>query len=292
MLANSRSNPCITEKQLKTLDELEKKPSLSPNQKDEMARLLVLKENTGKVILSDVCVTYLMEEYAWKVEKMVRVTKELMDVPQMQKGTIVEPQSLKMLSMLDGVDYVENRAADGSRERIYNKYLSGEVDAYVGKSIMGAFKIPDIKSTWDYPTFLCKTQECITQDNDWQVKGYLDISGAPEGFIADCLVDADINTHIKLKYKLLNKMNVATEDAPEFKEKWAIIERSIQFSRIPIHKRVFKKPVEPMSDFERQRVYDRVKICREWLWKFDEMYEELNIPVTLHQNEPICTDLA
>lgn len=277
MLANSSSNPCITEIQSELLKHLEAKQTPTDKQKQEMARLLVLKENSGKVILGDTCISYLLEEYAWKTEGMVKVTKELIDVPQMQKGTIVEPQSILLLSQYDEQEYKANVLEDGERERIYNDYLSGEVDAYIGDAIIGAKNITDVKSAWDYPTFLCKTQEKVSSANDWQVKGYLDISGAPEGFIANCLVDADETTILDVKYKLLRKTPQAvTDESPIFLKRWEIIERSMNFSHMPVYKRVHKKPVEPMNDFQRQQVYDRVKICREWLWKFDEAIEQLN----------------
>lgn len=277
MLANSSSNPCITEIQSELLKQLEAKPKPTDKQKEEMARLIVLKKNTGKVVLGDTCISYLLEEYAWKTEGMVKVTKELIDVPQMQKGTIVEPQSILLLSQYDEIQYTANVLEDGERERVYNDYLSGEVDAYVGEAIMGAKNITDVKSAWDYPTFLCKTQEKVPPANDWQVKGYLDISGAPEGFIANCLVDADEGTLYDTRMKLLRKTKeAATEESPAFLKKWAIIERSMNFSHIPVYKRVNKKPIEPMNDFQRQQVYDRVKFCREWLWKFDETFEQVN----------------
>jgi hypothetical protein len=276
IVSNSRSNPCITEKQQLLLDELDKKETLTDKQKEERTRLIQLKDNSSKVILSDTAITYLLEEYSWKTQGMVRVTKEIMDVPQLQKGTIVEPQSLELLSYVDRVLYVANRDENEQRERVYNEYLSGEVDAYVGDSIMEAEIIPDVKSIWDYPTFLCKTQESLTLANDWQLKGYGDITNAPEIFIANCLVNADPETIEKIKWRLLGKMNVATDESPEFVEKWKIIERSMKFSHINPYLRVFKKPVERMTQFQQQFLYDRVKICREWLNNFHESYQKLN----------------
>lgn len=276
VLANSRSNPCLTEKQTARLSELEGKETLTDKMKEEMADLLVKKENGNKVILSDTCIAYLMTEYAWITEGMVSVTRELLDIPQMQKGTIVEPQSLALLSIVDGTYYLPNEDKEGNRERIFNEYLSGEVDAYEGESIMRANCIPDVKSIYDYPTFLCKIQDAILPANDWQVKGYMDISGAPRGFIANCLVDTDEGTIEGLKYRLLSKLRCATDEDPKFKEKWSLIERSMKFSHIPPHKRVFKKNVEPVSDFQRSQLYDRVKVCREWLAQFHEQYQKLN----------------
>jgi hypothetical protein len=276
IVSNSRSNPCITEKQQLLLDELDKKDTLTDKQKEERTRLIQLKENSTKVILSDTAINYLLEEYAWRKEGMVRVTKEVMDIPQLKKGTIVEPQSLELLSYVDKVLYEPNIDEKGHRERVYNEYLSGEVDAYVGNSIMESEIIPDCKSIWDYPTFLCKIKEPLTLANDWQLKGYGDITGAPIIFIGNCLVDADEETINNIKWRLLGKMNVVTDESPDFKDKWSLIEHSMKFSHIDPYLRVFKKPVERMNDFQKQFLYDRVKICRDWLNEFDEDYLKLN----------------
>lgn len=276
VLSNSRSNPILTDKQVIRLKELEGKDTLTPHMTAELAELIIKKDNGSKVILSDTCISYLMSEYAWRTEGMVSITRELIDIPQMQKGSIVEAESLALLSLVDGVYYFPNEDEFGHRERVYNDYLSGEVDAYEGEAIMGANTIVDAKSIFDYPNFLCKIQEPLTIANDWQVKGYLKITGAPKGFIANCLVDTDPGTIESIKFRLLNKMRCATDEDPKIKEKWEILERSMKFNHIPHHKRVFKKNVEPMTADQEQKLYDRVKICRQWLFEFDSMYQSLN----------------
>lgn len=279
VLADSRSNPCLTDLQKVEIrdlrDKQEKKP-LTAIQAEKLAELALKEANGSKIILSDTCITYLLEEYAWRTEQMVRVTKEILDVPQMQKGTFVEKDSLTLLSFVDDVLYKENRNENEERERVYNDYLSGEVDAYEGESIMTATTIPDIKSIWDYPTFLCKTQSKLLPANDWQIKGYQNISGAKSGFVANCLINTPPHVIEKVKWRLLSKLDVATDENPEFKRKWAMIERSMIFDHIPPHKRVFKQPVEPMTKDQEQKLYDRVKVCREWLWNFDETMKNLN----------------
>jgi hypothetical protein len=276
LMADSKDNPTLTEKQTIRLSELESKAVLTDKMQLELAELLVKKENSTKVILSTTCISYLMTEYAWVTQGMVSVTRELMDVPQMQKGTIVEPQSLALLSIVDNTYYLPNEDENGNRERIYNDYLSGEVDAYEGEAIMGASSIPDVKSIWDYPTFLAKIHEPLTLANDWQLKGYQDISGAPKGFVANCLVDTPEEIINKTKEKLLYKSRCVTEDDPKFKESWKILERSMRFGRIAPNQRVFKKTVEPLSDIKRQMLYDRVKVCRDWLSTFHETYQQFN----------------
>jgi hypothetical protein len=276
VVANSQSNPCLTDKMAKELSDLESKDVHTEVQKQRIAELLVRKDNGSKVILSDGYISYLMEEYAWKTQRMIKVTKDLMDVSQMRKGVLVEADSLILLSNVDKVAYKPNVKEDGTRERICNEYLSGEVDAYAGKSLMEAEVIPDVKSIWDYPTFLCKIHDKVTLANDWQIKGYMDISGATQGFVANCLITTPDAVAENIKYRLLNKMNVATEESPEFKENWALLKHSMTFDHIPEHKRLFKKSVEPITDEKREFLYDRVKIGRDWLCEFHEKYKSFN----------------
>lgn len=276
--SSSRGENNITDKQLEELAKLESKSDLTEKNKERLAELQLKRENSKKVNLSDTYITYLMEEYSWRTQGMVKIGKELMDIPQLEKGRIVEPKSLELLSLVDGIEYRANIGPNGERERVYNDYLSGEVDAYVGDSIMTATKITDVKSIWDHPTFLCKLHDSLLKSNDWQVKGYMDISGAKEGSIANCLVDMPEEVILGMKWRLLNKMpHVATEESPEFLARWEILEHSMKFEgKIEPHKRVHQVPIEPMTEEQRQFVYDRVKIGREWLWKFDEAYQNLN----------------
>lgn len=271
-LANSQSNPCITEKQTERLRELEAKSTLTDKMKDEMADLLVKQENSTKVILPDGYIKYLCAEYSYMTTGKIAVDKDFLALDQMEKGKIVEIESIATLSIVDGVLYTPN----DTKERVKNDFLSGEVDAYLGEEIIGASVIPDVKSIWDYPTYLGKLTEPLSAANNRQVQGYMDISGAQEGFIADVLINTPEKVIEKLKWKLLYKLGSATEESPEFVKAWEVITRSMFFDDIPIKQRVNKKKVEPFTDFERQKLYDRVKYGREWLWNFHEARLQLN----------------
>lgn len=268
--AKSRSNPVLTEKQAARMDELDKKDILTTKMQEEYAELLVKKENGSKIILSDTFIDYLMEHYSWVTVKKKPVSKELMYVQFLEKGKDVEKQSIALLSEIEGIDYVKNE------ERVYNDFLSGEPDVFVGDNIMNATKISDTKSCWDYPGFLKMINKEVSNSRDRQVKGYLDITGAREGEIACCLVNTPQKIIFDFYNALLRKMDVISDEAPEFKAEWEIIERSMIFDDIPKHKRVWKQPIEPFNDFDRQYLYDRVKIARDWLYSFDEMYQQLN----------------
>jgi hypothetical protein len=71
-------------------------------------------------------------------------------------------------------------------------------------------------------------------------------------------------------------MNALTTESPEFLIEWAKFEHSMKFSQISLQKRISKIKVEPFSEIKRQQVYDRVKVCREWLNNFHEQRLKMN----------------
>jgi len=269
IMSNSRSNPTLTEKQAKRLKELEDKPSLTVPQTEEMAELLVRKENSSKIILSDTYISYLMEVYSWETTGKIAVSKE-MDIEFLQKGKAVEPASIELLSFIDDVPYKKND------QRVENDFLSGIPDVFAGESLIGCSKLKDLKSIWDYPGFLCKIHSGLANGNKEQVQAYGDITGCQDLEVVNALVDMPEITINDYKRRLMYKMEVATDEDPEYKAAAAQMEWSMRFTDIPPHKRVFKMKVEPFTDFERQAVYDRVKVGRDWLCRFDETYQQFN----------------
>jgi hypothetical protein len=210
-----------------------------------------------------------MEVYAWETERMIPVGKEAMDVMQLRKGKEGEVEAGSLLCRVDGQLYLQDK------QRISNDFLSGEIDFYLGESIYKATNVTDIKNSFDYPTYLKKINNGLENGQREQLQGYGDITGAKELFVANCLISFTPEMVQDMQYKLLRKINCATTESPEFLEKWPEFERSMNFDRIDYRKRVHKIQVEPFNDFERQKLYDRVKVCREFLWKFHEEREKL-----------------
>jgi hypothetical protein len=272
MMANSRSNPVITPTQEKWISEYEvrTKPPTEP-QKLEYTRLLQLRENSKKIILSDTCIELLMEVYAWETQGMIAVNKESLDIMSMRKGKMTEQTAGMMLSIVDGEVYLQHK------ERISNDFLSGEIDYYLGDDIYSATNVTDIKNAFDYPGFLKKINTGLENGQEEQLQGYGDITGSKKLYVANCLVDNPDEIILDMKWKIAKRFDALTIESPDFLQEWEKWERSMKFSHIPMHQRVHKIQVEPFSPERRQMVYDRVKVCREWLWKFDEMYQKLNI---------------
>lgn len=269
MMSSSQKNPQLSEKQAVRLAELEKREVLTDAMRIEYTKLVQNRENSTKIILSDTCIGYLMDVYAWETGGRIRVGKEL-DIEYLQRGKMVEQECIDLLS------FVENTIYEKNKERIYNDFLSGEPDIFVGKEIYASSKVTDIKSCQDHPTFLCKVNTGLENGQTEQLQGYGDITGAQDLEVANCLVNLPEIQVMDKKYKLVRKLGCATDESPEFKEVWPGLYRSMVFDDIPPALRVYKLKVEPFTPFERQAVYARVKVCREWLCKFDETYQQLN----------------
>jgi len=273
ILANKKGNEPLTEIQERKVLEYEEKQKIKPltgPQQLELDALYVKRECSKQLVLSDTCISYLMEVYAWETEGMISVSRESMDLLQTKKGKMQEKQAVALLEFVTDLKYKENK------DRISNDFLSGEIDIYSGDSICAAEVIVDIKNAWDYPIYLRKCSTGIENGQTEQLQGYGDITGAKKLVVANCLVDAPEEIIDEMRWKIAKKFNAVTTESPDFLVEWEKWERSMKFEKIPPNRRVFTIPVEPFTDNERQKVYDRVKQCREFLWKFDEMHQKRN----------------
>jgi hypothetical protein len=280
MMSNSRENPPLTEKQEIELADLELRSTRTAKQELRIAELVEKRTRSADVILSDTCIAYLVEAYAWETERMCSITKE-MDVEYFERGRKTEPESVELLSFVDDTPYVKNE------ERFENAFLSGipdilniggrnRVDDSGGTEIYWTKKIRDIKSCKDYPNFLYKIHKGVDPGNREQLAGYGDILECGDLGVAFTLPTMPEEMRNGYKMKLAYKMNAAIDQDPEFERAWANLERSMIFKHMEPAKRVYKIPVDPFTTSEQSAVYDRVKVCREWLNNFHEMYLQLN----------------
>ena len=272
-MANSKENPPLTEIQEKRLMELDEKANagnITEKQGVELTLLIQKRSNSRNVILSDTCIAYLVEAYAWETEGMVSITKE-MDVEYFERGKKTEPESIKLLASVDDRPYIKNVT------RFDNDFLSGIPDVFGFEPTLDTpEKIKDIKSCKDYPTFLYKIHKGLDPGNKEQLQGYGDLFELGDLSVVFTLPTMPESIRSGYMYRLAQKMEAVTTESPEFKKAWAELEHSMIFDHIPAKKRVYQISVKPFTTSEQIAVYDRVKLCRDWLCSFDEMYQSLN----------------
>jgi len=217
--------------------------------------------------LSDTCKTYLIQSYV--LSKYGRVME--VKTKQMIKGIISEDDSIELFSVIDRKPYLKNT------ERISNDFISGTPDLFDGDDIHRCNEIIDIKSSYDIFTFLSNVQKLSDVEDDatiayyWQLQGYMALTGAKIGTLAYCLVNTPESIIEGEKYALLKRLDVATEEHPDFKRELSKLLANRYFDDISMEERLLTYSVE-RNDDDIQKIYSKVVKCREFLSEFEQSH--------------------
>lgn len=220
-----------------------------------------LKESRESGNLSETCKNYLIDAYIATRYSRVREV----ETKQMRKGSIAEEASISLFSIVDGKLYAKNR------DRIANEFITGIPDLCDTDDMLNCNEIIDIKTCWDIFTFLPNVLSPECKQYYWQVQGYMALTGAKIGTIAYCLVNTPDSIVEGEKYSLLRRMDVATEEAPEFQEELKVLIKNRNFDDIPMEERVLTYSIE-RNDEDIERIYQKVEKCREFMTYFEEKH--------------------
>jgi hypothetical protein len=213
------------------------------------------KADKEKGLLSKTAQTHLIKTYIseyWGIDKDI-VTK------QMVKGTTVEEESITLVSMHDGEFYQKNE------ESRYNDYIKGTADIVLEDCI------DDVKSSFDAHSFLPKLVEPIDDIYWHQLQGYMWLYNKSRARLRYCLVDTPESIRNQEKYYLLRRMDVVTEESPDFIREWQKLERNMIFSHLPIHERVITLEVE-RDEAVIAQIPQKVEKAREFLAHFHSLH--------------------
>ena len=98
-----------------------------------------------------------------------------------EKGNAVEPKSIALFSRVRGVPAIKNT------KRFNDDFLTGEPDLII-PGVRGV----DLKSAWSLATFPISPEDVETSQRnmyEWQMRGYMKLTGLPEWEIAYAIVD-------------------------------------------------------------------------------------------------------
>jgi hypothetical protein len=257
LLSNGIDNRPLTDKQWEDMRKLLDKDRLTEAQIYTLKYYVTKETSYNPKTLTNSCKQDLIKIYAWQKYKRCSISQSG-DTVALEKGTIAEVESIKLLSQLDSIKYTKNK-------RIYtNEFLKGCPDIVIKTPKL---KVIDIKTSIDTVSFLSKLEKKLSNEYIMQMQGYLELVGAEYGEVCHCLVNMPpelIEQEIKrtkAKYFLFGKSD---EDLANRLE---ILYRSMIFDDIPIKRRVIRIPVYRDKD-KMIDVYERVAIAREWLKKF------------------------
>lgn len=206
-------------------------------------------------VFGETCKSHLMECY---VSHIYGRTKDITN-KYMEKGTDVEEDSITLYSRVKKKFFKKNK------DVIANDFFEGTPDLFEGESITKADVITDIKSPWDIFTFFSVLSKPLNKDYEWQLQGYMDLTGAEMGKLAYCLVNAPLKLINDEKRKLEWRMGVIDTDAdPEYLAACEEIDRLMTYDDIPIEERWVEFTV-PRNQEMIDSAHEKIELCREFL---------------------------
>jgi hypothetical protein len=204
-------------------------------------------------MLSKTAQRHLLDVYI--AEKYGR--KRDIQTKQMKKGIEVEDQSIELLNKYWGTSYSKNQ------DRYTNGFITGHPD------ILDSGKVVDIKSSYDLWTFLGNLPDKLDSLYYWQLMSYMWLTGATKGHIAYCLSNTPFGIVEQEKRYLLNRMDVISEESPEYVKEANKLEFNMTFDDIDIAERVLVFTVERNED-------DIVEKAREFLHEIELTHLNFN----------------
>lgn len=219
----------------------------------------VTKADKEAGLLSKTAQKHLLDVYI--AEKYGR--KKDIQTKQMKKGIEVEQESIDLLSMYLKMPFNKNE------QRFTNDFISGSPD------IIDNDRIIDIKSSYDLWTFIGNIPDKLDNLYYWQMQSYMWLTETKSAVIAYCLVNTPENIIEQEKYYLLKKMDVATEENPEYVKEAMKIEFNMSFDDIAMEERILMFHVSRNED-DILRIQQKVEKAREFLKEIEETHLNFN----------------
>ena len=186
---------------------------------------------------------------------------------QMRKGVEVEDDAIELLAQSLG------RPLSKNTERFTNDFITGHPD--VLDLTESGLKVWDVKSSYDLFTFLGNIPDKLNSQYYWQLQSYMWLTGATESCIAYCLINTPLGIIEQEKKSLLYKMNVISEESPEYVLEAAKLELNMMFDDIDQKERLLLFPVH-RNDDDIELIKEKVSKARVFLESIEETHLNFN----------------
>lgn len=218
--------------------------------------------------LSKTAINMLTEKYAWfKYQKKIASKGGLMAC--IEKGNVLEPQAIKIMSDIDKANYVKNEL------KYSNEFIIGIPDIVdLERGI-----IIDTKVSWNVNTFL-KSKYGLDDKYWFQAQGYMELFNV--NFVDVCFLLLDTPQDIVQREfaKMLTSYVLGEIDTETYNEKIDSLTASMAYSNIPLKRRVIRYRVNREPSVM-TIIYNKVLKCREFLAQLDKEHMKNKIIVTL-----------
>lgn len=193
---------------------------------------------------------------------------------QLDKGEVAEPDAIKLLSSIDGVEYVKNTTLYS------NRFFKGipDIVLFNGDKIVG---VKDVKVPLDFISFLERVDGDLLKDDAWEMRGYLDILDLKEGEVCYCLVDMPDQYKDKRLAEHQDRMLLQGFTKEHIRRRIRQISKSMMYDYIPDEFRIRKFPVHRKPYFTAQ-AHRKVKVLRA---KLAQLHDKFTNAVPLLETE-------
>jgi len=194
--------------------------------------------------LGETCKAYLDEMVIFK---KYGIKKDITS-KYIEKGLLMETDSIGLLLAIDGIIYSKNE------ERFSNGVITGEPD------IIHEGKIIDVKTSWDL--FSHVKNKKINPKYEWQVLGYMELTGCKQAEVIHLLVDTPetlVQDEIRRTGWKLGMVEVPEELEND-------IRKNMMFEQVPLSERCIRFAVE-YSEEKISKMYDKLQVCAEYIEK-------------------------
>lgn len=195
-------------------------------------------------LLGETCKAYLDEMVIFK---KYGIKKDITS-KYIEKGLLMETDSIGLLLAIDGIIYSKNE------ERFSNGVITGEPD------IIHEGKIIDVKTSWDL--FSHVKNKKINPKYEWQVLGYMELTGCKTAEVIHLLVDTPetlVQDEIRRTGWKLGMVEVPEELEND-------IRKNMMFEQVPLSERCIRFAVK-YSDEKISKMYDKLQVCAEYIEK-------------------------
>lgn len=188
----------------------------------------------------------------WLKEQIYKRKKEFTS-KYTDKGLIMEDDAIDLIA-----EYLDLGMIFKNDTQYSNDFFTGTPDITLKD------KVIDIKNSWDCFSFPLLNDECPNKDYEWQLQGYMDLTGVNEALLIYCLMDAPESIIEQEARRECYRLGISELDIEIYNR----IADKMTYSHLPMHLRIKVFTIK-RDDKAIQSAKDRVLICRDYLKSID-----------------------
>lgn len=253
---------------------------LTENQKFTIRQTLLKDINYDPRIPANKMWANLAQIYAYEMYGKGKVSKGNESPGFLEKGTMAEPEAIKFLSKVDGIEYEKNE------ELFENDWFKGVPDIILYDENDDPYKIIEVKTSYDLPSFIVSMLRAELPRNLYEIMGYMDILKCKEGEIVHVLVDMPekiVAFHEKRLKERYNWLEISEDVATGRIER---TKSDMEYSGIPDEYKVFKRSIS-INGHIMKAAKNRVRTARKWMAKVDAAFtkKQINLSENIEENQ-------